>query len=70
MEDIRHGVIVNYIYQNQCTRLWVASAVSEGVLVRKARGEYESCPHNLVDTELGQAVKNLNLEVSGIVFLL
>lgn len=69
IEDIRHGVMTNYLYQNQCTRLWVDNAVTEGVLVRKARGEYESCPINLVNTALGHAVKALNVEVSQKAFL-
>lgn len=66
IEEIRHGVMANWLYQNQCTRLWVDNPKVEGVFVRRARGEYDSCPPALVDTRLAQAVNALNLEVSQI----
>src|SRR3569833_3397067 len=45
LDDIKHEVMVNYLYQQQCSQLWVSdgSGEVEGVLLRKTRGQYMAC---------------------------
>src|ERR1700709_774323 len=45
VDDIKHEVMVNYLYQQQCSHLWVGdgSGELEGVLLRKQRGNYMAC---------------------------
>ncbi|EXJ65575.1 hypothetical protein A1O7_01916 [Cladophialophora yegresii CBS 114405] len=65
-EDIKHEVMVNHLYQQQCSRLWVSdgSGEIEGVLLRKSRGQYLSCPHELRSSQLAQACAELNVQVA------
>lgn len=64
IDDVRHEVMVTYLYQQQCSRLWVGSTSTEGCFVRKGRGQYEAFPPALVDTPLGHAIRALNVGVS------
>lgn len=66
MDDIKHEVMVNYLFQQQCSALWVGdgSGQVEGVLLRKAKGFYMSCPPQLVESPFGQACATLNVQVS------
>ncbi|KAF1991362.1 hypothetical protein K402DRAFT_322851 [Aulographum hederae CBS 113979] len=66
MEDIKHEVMVNYLFQQQCSALWVGdgSGQVEGVLLKKSRGYYMSCPPQLVDSPFGQAVTTMNCQVA------
>lgn len=63
MEDIRHEVMVNYLFQQQCAAMWVGngSGDSEGVLVRKSRGRYLACPPDLLQSSFAAGVMALNL---------
>ncbi|CAK7234592.1 hypothetical protein SCUCBS95973_008988 [Sporothrix curviconia] len=63
LDDIKHEVMVNYLYQQQCSRLWVAdgSGDVEGVLLRKTRGQYMACPPALAESTLALACAALNL---------
>lgn len=63
MEDIRHEVMVNYLFQQQCTSMWVGSGTgeTEGVLVRKSRNRYLACPANLLQSPFAAGVMALNL---------
>lgn len=63
MEDIRHEVMVNYLFQQQAAAMWVGSGDghSEGVLVRKSKGQYLTCPSNLIRSTLAAGVMALNL---------
>jgi hypothetical protein len=65
MDDIKHEVMVNYLYQQQCSHLWVSngSGEVEGVLVRKAKGHYVACPLQLEDSSFAYAAAALNLPV-------
>lgn len=65
-EDIKHEVMVNHLYQQQCARLWVSdsSGELEGVLLRKSRGNYLSCPYELQDSYFAQMCTELNAQVS------
>lgn len=66
LDDIRHEVMVNYLYQQQCAHLWVSdgSGEVEGVLLRKARGHYMACPSQLGSSPFAQACAALNVQVS------
>ncbi|CAK7274281.1 hypothetical protein SEPCBS119000_006088 [Sporothrix epigloea] len=63
LDEIKHEVMVSYLYQQQCSRLWVAdgSGEIEGVLLRKARGQYMACPSELANSGLALACATLNL---------
>ena len=94
MDDIKHEVMVNYLYQQQCSRIWVSSMQAyrrtntpmptsnyprtpngegpfepltgleqEGVLLRKSRGNYITCPTHLIGTPLEMACRALNVTV-------
>lgn len=98
VDDIKHEVMVNYLYQQQCSRIWVSSIQAyrrtstpmpiprrpqtpneegpfesltglelpeqEGVLLRKSRGNYITCPPHLIGTPLEMACRALNVTVS------
>ena len=65
MDDIKHEVMVNYLYQQQCSRLWVSdgSGEAEGVVLRKTRGQYMACPPQLGDSIFAEAASLMNLQV-------
>ncbi|KAI9778016.1 MAG: hypothetical protein M1839_008421 [Geoglossum umbratile] len=66
IDDIKHEVMVNYLYQQQCSHLWVSdgSGELEGVLLRKARGSYMACPPQLVQSAFAIACNALNVQVA------
>ncbi|KAK3904015.1 glycosyl transferase family group 2-domain-containing protein [Staphylotrichum tortipilum] len=63
LDDIKHEVMVNYLYQQQCSHLWVSdgSGEIEGVLLRKARGQYMACPPQLGNSPFAMACAALNV---------
>ncbi len=65
LDDIKHEVMVNYLYQQQCSHLWVSdgSGEIEGVLLRKARGQYMACPPQLGTSPFALACTALNVQV-------
>lgn len=65
VDEIKHEVIVNYLYQQQCSNLWVheASGELEGVLLRKSRNSYMACPPQLTKSAFGLACAALNVQV-------
>ncbi len=66
LDDIKHEVMVNYLYQQQCSRLWVSdgSGELEGVLLRKGRNNYMACPPQLAQSPFAVACAALNCQVS------
>ncbi|KAM0461895.1 hypothetical protein ACHAPV_002608 [Trichoderma viride] len=64
LDDIKHEVMVNYLYQQQCSQLWVSdgSGEIEGVLLRKARGHYMACPSALANSPFALACAALNVQ--------
>ena len=64
-DDIRHEVMCNYLYQQQCAKLWITdgSGQLEGVLVKKGRDEYISCPAALAHSDFAAAIATLNVPV-------
>jgi hypothetical protein len=65
LDDIKHEVMVNYLYQQQCSHLWVSdgSGEIEGVLLRKSRGQYMACPPQLGSSPFTMACASLNVQV-------
>lgn len=65
VEDIKHEVMVNYMYQQQCSQLWVSdgSGEVEGVLLRKSKGHYMACPPQLGTSPFAVACAALNVQV-------
>lgn len=65
LDDIKHEVMVNYLYQQQCSHLWVSdgSGEIEGVLLRKTRGQYMACPPQLGSSPFAAACAALNVQV-------
>lgn len=65
LDDIKHEVMVNYLYQQQCSHLWVSdgSGEIEGVLLRKARNAYMACPPQLGESPFAVACAQLNVQV-------
>ncbi|MCJ1374096.1 hypothetical protein MMC20_005327 [Loxospora ochrophaea] len=66
VDEIKHEVMVNYLYQQQCSHLWVSdgSGELEGVLLRKSRNNYMACPPQLVTSPFAQACAALNCQVA------
>lgn len=66
VDDIKHEVMVNYLYQQQCSQLWVSDGCGEveGVLLRKSRGHYMACPPQLGTSPFALACTALNVQVS------
>lgn len=65
VDEIKHEVMVNYLYQQQCSHLWVndSSGEFEGVLLRKSRNSYMACPPQLASSTFGMACAALNVQV-------
>src|SRR5271155_1865201 len=65
LEDTKHEVMVNYLYQQQCSHLWVSdgSGECEGVLLRKSRNTYMACPPQLGSSPFAAACAALNVQV-------
>lgn len=66
VDDIKHEVMVNYLYQQQCSHLWVSdgSGELEGVLLRKSRNNYMACPPQLAQSPFAIACAALNCQVA------
>jgi hypothetical protein len=73
IDDIKHEVMVNYLHQQQCAQMWIAPSapsidsnarvVEEGVVLRKSRGNYMSCPSNVAKSVFAHACTALNVQV-------
>lgn len=66
VDDIKHEVMVNYLYQQQNASLWVSdgSGEIEGVLLRKSRGNYLACPAQLGESQFAISCATMNFQVS------
>lgn len=64
--DIKHQVMVTHVFNQLCKARWIEDAVSgqmEGVILRKARGQYLACPDELADSPFSAACIALNVQV-------
>ncbi|KAH3910411.1 hypothetical protein HBI56_075860 [Parastagonospora nodorum] len=66
LKELKYEAMVNHLFQQQCRRLWLndASGDIEGVLLRKSRGIYTTCPPNLAESALADYCARLNLQVA------
>ena len=71
VDEIKHEVMCNYLYQQQCSHLWVSdgSGELEGVLLRKSRNQYMACPPQLATSDFARACAALNCQVSDAIVL-
>ena len=66
-DEIKHEVMVNHIYQQQCSQLWIdhnSPANAEGVLIRRSKGHYLACPPQLINSTFAAACSQLNLQAA------
>lgn len=65
MDDIKHEVMVNHLFQQQCKKLWISDVTGEieGVVLRKTRGSYMSCPPTLINSPLAYYCSQMNVQV-------
>ncbi len=65
LDDIRHQVMVTHIYQQQCSACWVGDETGEieGVVLRKTKRQYLTCPASLIDSPFAAACAALNVQV-------
>lgn len=63
VDDIRHEVMVNYLFQQQCSSMWIGdgAGVNEGVLIRKTKASYLACPPDLLSSAFAQGCMALNV---------
>ncbi|GME28434.1 Glycosyl transferase family 2 [Neofusicoccum parvum] len=66
IHDIRHDIIINHLYEKQVGQRWIQdfSGTVEGVLLKKARGEYITFPEQLVESTLAQSIATLNVQAA------
>jgi hypothetical protein len=62
---IRHQVLLNYLYQRQRSLLWIheTNGTTEGVMIRKERGNYMYSPPQLAKSVFAQQMQVLNAQV-------
>jgi hypothetical protein len=65
MEDMKHEVMVNYLFQQQCGKMWIGdvSGEIEGVVIRKSRGVYQTCPPPLSESPFAEYCRQMNVQV-------
>ena len=65
LDELKHEIMVNYLFQQQCSRLWIADGTGEveGVMLRKSRGNYLACPPALADSIFADSCVELNVQV-------
>ena len=69
--DIRHQVLLNYLYQRQRSLLWIhdTNGTTEGVMIRKERSNYMYSPLQLARSVFAQQIQVLNAQVSDFDFV-
>lgn len=65
LDELKHEIMVNYLFQQQCARLWIADGTGEveGVMLKKSRGNYLACPPALADSSFADSCVELNVVV-------
>jgi len=66
VDDIKHQVVLNHLYQHQCSSLWIRdySDNIEGTMVRRKRNDYLFKPQGLETSSFAKAMTGLNVQVS------
>lgn len=65
VDEIKHQVVINHLYQHQCSSLWIRDVAQdlEGVMIRKRRNEYLFKPKSLEGSSFARAMAMLNVQV-------
>lgn len=65
VEEIRHEVMCNYLYQQQCGKGWTDQRedLEQGILIRKSRGAYVAAPPDLAYSRLAANCSAMNVQV-------
>lgn len=65
LTDMKADVMANWLYQRQQERMWTHGGWDEGVIMKKARDDYISCPAELLQHRNGfyDSIKKLNVKV-------
>lgn len=61
LTNLKHEVMVNYLYQKQATKMWIGYQDVEGAILRRGKGDYIACPPQLLNTPFAQACREMNL---------
>jgi hypothetical protein len=63
--EIKCDVMVNWLHQQQLELMWTTGAPGEGVVLKKTRDAFTSCPYELSSErgDLFDAVRRLNVRV-------
>ena len=63
--EIKCDVMVNWLHQQQLEAMWSNGGVGEGVVLKKMKDQYTSCPAELqrMQGDLFDAVRALNVRV-------
>lgn len=71
IDEIKHQVVINHLYQQQCGSLWIRDVVQdiEGVMIRKRKGEYLYKPPGLEGSSFADAMAMLNVQVKFVLYL-
>lgn len=66
LNEIKCDVMVNWLHSQQEEKQWISSELGEGVILKKARGEYICYPRELENEQDGlfKAIQILNVRVS------
>ena len=64
--EVMVAMTANFIHGKQEERLWTSGDKGEGVLLKKTRGTYITCPETLArdGSHIHEAVRSLNVQVS------
>lgn len=65
--DMRHDIVIKHLHEQQRSHHWIgdrARTEVEGVLLRKSRGNYLTCPSDLKDSHLAMAIDHMDCQVS------
>lgn len=65
VEEIRHEVMCNYLYQQQSGKLWIDNRedLEQGVVIRRSRGHYVAAPPDLAYSRFAANCSALNVQV-------
>lgn len=53
LTNMKSDVMTEYLYKQQCLKLWASSNAEEGVILKRSRGDYACCPDDLRSTKGG-----------------
>ena len=65
VDEIKNAIAINWVYQVQNENMWSDNTAAEGVVLRKAPGQFIACPNELTSERGGlfDAASELNAKV-------